>query len=111
MVKQKRLRRRKSHHPDQHQHTVKDARHMRIKHLDEMKVEALREAAEATAKAWADELTNYKAELEPMPRRMNATRIAYLKGVISGLSRATREVEKRAPLKIVGSDSVNGSTT
>lgn len=79
---------------------------MRINHLDEMKVEALREAAAAIAKSWEDELTNYKAELKAMPRRMNATqreRVAYLKGVISGLSRATREIEKRAPLKIVGS--------
>ena len=79
---------------------------MRINNLDEMKVEALREAAEAIAAAWDDELQNYKAELKLMPRRMNAVqreRVAYLKGVISGLSRATRQIEKRAPFKIVGS--------
>ena len=79
---------------------------MPIPHLDEMSVEKLREAAMAVDEAWNDALASYKAELALMPRRMNAAqreRAAYLKGVVTGAARATREIEKRAPLKLYGS--------
>lgn len=83
---------------------------MAIAHLDEMSADALREAATAIAARWDAALLEYKQELERMPRRMNAAqraRIAYLHGVIAGAAKATREIEKRAPLKLVCSTSAH----
>ena len=66
----------------------------------------LRAAAEAIIAGWDKALAEHHAFVDPLPRRMNVAqreRAAYLHGVVAGMAKATREIEGRRRVTLVGS--------
>lgn len=80
---------------------------MSIPHLDEMSVEALREAALDIAEQRDRALHVYTTELATKLGRVTPSqreRMAYLRGVLHGTYYAKVAIEKRAPFKVTCGD-------
>jgi hypothetical protein len=74
--------------------------------LDKISREKLVEAALAIEAACEPALRKYRDFVDPLPRRMKVEqreRAAFLKGVLTGLAQARRELEMRCPIDFYGS--------
>lgn len=74
--------------------------------LDKIAREKLVESAAAIEAAKEDAFRKFRDFVDPLPRRIKVEqreRAAFLKGELTGLAKAMREIEKRCPIELRGS--------